>query len=172
MNKQYFIELVDYHIWANNIVCGWLDKISDEQWKHFVESSFPSIYETVLHLAASEKIWVERLKKFTNLKNLTNTFNGSKDELIKVWKDLSLNFKTFIEDFPEEDLNVKLAFKNTKGVPYNQPYWQLFAHIINHSTYHRGQLVTMLRQVGYTDLSSIDMTTYFRTKDSSNFFEG
>ena len=164
MNKQYFIELSGYHIWANKIVCGWLENISDEQWKQNVVSSFPSVYETVLHIAASEKVWLERLNKFTKHELLINTFNGSKDELIKVWKEVSEGFKKFIEDFPEDGLDEKLAFKNIKGIPHNQPYWQLFAHVINHTTYHRGQLVTMLRQVGYTELSSLDMTTYFRTK--------
>ncbi len=164
MNKQYFIELAEYTVWANNTVGDWLEKISDEQWKQFVESSFPSIYETVLHVAASDKVWVQRLKQFTEFENLTSTFKGSNKELIQVWKNGTLDFKQFIEDFPEEKLDEKLSFKNMKGIPHNQPYWQLFAHIINHATYHRGQLVTMLRQVGYKDLSSTDMTTYFRTK--------
>jgi uncharacterized damage-inducible protein DinB len=168
MTKNYFIDLADYHVWANNIVCTWLDKISDEQWKQHIVSSFPGIYDTVLHLAASEKLWVERLKKFTKHELLTETFNGTKEELIKLWQESSLNFKKFIDDFPGDSLDEKLAFKNIKGVPHNQPYWQLFAHIINHTTYHRGQVVTMLRQVGFTELSSIDMTTYFRTKAPSN----
>ena len=164
MDKQYFIELGEFNIWANNIVCGWLDKISEEQWKQPVVSSFTSIYETMLHMAASDKLWVERLNKLTQHELLVNTFNGSKKELIDIWKNESVKFKQFIEALPAESINEKLAFKNTKGIPYNQPYWQLLAHIVNHATYHRGQLVTMLRQVGYTDLSSIDMTTYFRTK--------
>ena len=164
MNKEYFIELAEYNIWANYIVCGWLEKISDEQWKQHVVSSFPGIYETVLHMASADKIWLERLKKFTQHELLINTFNGSKEELIKIWRDEFENFKKFIDDFPADQIDEKLAFKNIKGIPHNQPYWQLFAHIINHATYHRGQLVTMLRQVGYTDLSSLDMTTFFRTK--------
>ena len=164
MDKQYFIELAEFNIWANNIVCSWLDKISGEQWKQPVVSSFASIYETVLHMAASDKLWVERLNKLTQHELLINTFNGSKKELIDIWKNESVKFKQFIEALPAESINEKLAFKNTKGIPHDQPYWQLLAHIVNHATYHRGQLVTMLRQVGYTDLSSIDMTTYFRTK--------
>lgn len=165
MTKEYFLELADYHIWANNIVCEWLDKISEEQWKQNIVSSFNSIYETVLHVAAAEKLWNERLKKYTDLVNMTGTFKGSNDELLKIWKEQSENLKKFIQDFPESSLNEKLAFKNIKGIAFNLPYWQLFAHVINHSTYHRGQLVTMLRQAGYTNISSIDLTTYFRLKN-------
>ncbi len=163
MTKEYFIELSEYNIWANDIACSWLEKISDEQWKTPVISSFPSLYETVLHLAASEKLWVERLKKYTKLEILVNTFNGSKEHLINIWKKASLDFKNFIEHMPDDQFQEKLLFKNTKGVEFNQPYYQLLAHVINHATYHRGQLVTMLRQVGFTDVSSVDMTTYFRS---------
>jgi uncharacterized damage-inducible protein DinB len=164
MTKDYFIELSEYNIWANNTVCNWLEKISDEQWRQPVVSSFNSIYETILHVASAEELLVARLKRYSKLEVLTKTFKGSKKDLIKVWKEISLGIKKFIEDMPDDLLQQKLSFKNTKGIEYNLPYYQLLAHIVNHSAYHRGQVVTMLRQVGYTDITSIDMVTYFRVK--------
>lgn len=164
MPKDYFIELSEFNIWANGRVCNWLDKISDEQWKQPLVSSFNNIYETILHIVASEKIWVERLKGSSNPELLTKTFNGSKQELIELWKGISLNLKKLIEEMSEDLFQQNLLYKNTKGIEYNQPYYQLLAHVINHSTYHRGQVVTMLREVGFTDLSSTDLTTFFRTK--------
>lgn len=165
MSKKYFIELSEFNIWANDRVCSWLDKISDEQWKQPLVSSFNSIYETILHVAGAEKVWVERLQKKSNPEMLLATFTGSKAELLETWKDLSLDFKKLIEEMPEDQFQQKLLYKNTKGIEYNQPYYQLLAHVFNHSTYHRGQVVTMLRQVGFTDVNSTDMTTYFRIKN-------
>ena len=165
MTKKYFTELAEYHVWANSRICTWLEKISDEQWKQPVVSSFNSIYETTLHIAGAEKLWVERLRRYTNFEVLTQTFNGSKADLIKTWKGISLDFKRFIDDMPDDLLQEKLFFKNIKGIEHNLPYYQMLAHVINHSTYHRGQVVTMLRQVGFTELSSIDITTYFRIKN-------
>lgn len=165
MSKNYFIELSGYHIWANDRVCNWLDEISEEQWNQPLVSSFNSIYETILHITGAEKIWVERLQKHSNPEILTQTFKGSKEDLIKTWKEISLSFKNLIESMPEDQFQQKLLFKNTKGIEYNQPYYQLLAHMINHTTYHRGQVVTMLRQVGFTDVNSTDMTTYFRIKN-------
>jgi uncharacterized damage-inducible protein DinB len=63
MTKKYFQELAEYNLWANNIVCNWLEQISDEQWKQEVVSSFNSIQQTVLHLISTERVWVERFKK-------------------------------------------------------------------------------------------------------------
>ena len=165
MSKKYFIELSEYQIWANGLVCEWLGKISEEQWNQPVVSSFNSVYETIIHVAGAEKIWVERLRGHSKLEMLTGTFKGSKEDLIKLWKEISLNFKKLIEEMPEEKFQQKLLFKNTKRIEYNQPYYQLLAHVVNHSTYHRGQVVTMLRQVGFTDVESTDMTTYFRSKN-------
>jgi uncharacterized damage-inducible protein DinB len=96
---------------------------------------------------------------------LTKTFKGSKKDLIEIWKEISLGIKKFIEDMPDDLLLQKLSFKNTKGIEHSLSYYQLLAHIVNHSAYHRGQVVTMLRQVGYTDITSVDIVTYFRIKN-------
>ncbi len=165
MSKKYFTELSEYNIWANDRVCDWLGKISEEQWKQPLVSSFRSIYETILHVASAEKIWVERLQKKTSHELLSETFTGSKEDLLKTWKEISLSLKKLMEEMPEEQFQQKLLFKNTKGIEYHQPYYQLLAHVINHATYHRGQVVTMLRQVGFTEVNSTDITTYFRIKN-------
>jgi uncharacterized damage-inducible protein DinB len=165
MTKKYFIELSEYHAWANEQVCGWLEKISEEEWNRPLVSSFNSLRETILHVAGAEKIWVERLLKYPALRTLSETFNGSKKELIKIWKEISKSFKKLIKDMPEDQFHQKLKYKTTKGIEYNQPYYQLLAHVINHSTYHRGQVVTMLREVGFTDLNSTDLATFFKTKN-------
>ena len=164
MTKQYFTELAEFNIWANNKFINWLYIITDEQWKQPVESSFANIYETVLHLASSDMVWVDRLEQKHNadFDYLPKTFKGSKADLLEIWKTGALRFKNFVVNFPEDKLSEGLAFNNSKGIAHLQPYYQLFAHIVNHATYHRGQLVTMLREVGYTNLGSTDMTTYFR----------
>ena len=86
MTKKYFQELAEYNLWANNIVCGWLDQISDEQWKQDVVSSFNSIQETVLHTISAEKAWVERFKKNPQTVWIQSSFKGTKDEHISLWK--------------------------------------------------------------------------------------
>ena len=59
-------------------------------------------------------------------------------------------------------LEKNLDFKRLNGDAYSMPYYELIAHVFNHSTYHRGQLVTMLRQVGFDKVESTDMLAYFR----------
>ena len=164
MTKKYFIEFSDYNCWANQQVISWIDKLSEHQWQQSLVSSFSSIEATTLHLVGAERVWLDRLHKKENITWLPASFSGSKDMLCKLWKEGSEGLRSFCESMPGSLLAENLSFKNVKGIAFNLPYYQLFAHIFNHSTYHRGQLVTLLRQTGFTELSSLDMITYCREK--------
>lgn len=162
MTKKFFTELADYNIWANNIVCNWLEKISDEQWNQHIVSSFNSIQETILHIVGAEHIWLQRLNREEHTEWLPLSYKGSKNEHINLWKNESLGLKKFVEFFDENNMNANLDFKRINGDAYSMQHYQVLAHVFNHSTYHRGQIVTMLRQVGFTEVSSTDMLGYFR----------
>jgi uncharacterized damage-inducible protein DinB len=162
MTKAYFIELAEYNIWANTIVLSWLDKMTDEQWEKHVVSSFNSIAETVLHITSAESIWLERLNKAESPVWLQSSFKGTRKEVIDLWKKASSEIKKAVEGFNEAAMMEKLVFKRLNGDRHEMPHYQVFAHMFNHSTYHRGQLVTMLRQVGFTAVGSTDMLGFYR----------
>jgi len=149
-------------VWANDIVCSWLEKISGDQWSKEVASSFNSIQETVLHIAAAEHIWFQRMNKEKDHVWLQSGFAGTKDEHMALWKKTSAALKHFVETFDEKDLPANLDFKRLNGDAYSMPYYELLAHVFNHSTYHRGQIVTMLRQVGFTNVESTDLLGFYR----------
>ncbi len=95
---------------------------------------------------------------------LQSTYIGTKEEHIKLWKKTSTELKSFVDAFDENNLNTDLDFKRLNGDAYSMPYYQLFAHVVNHATYHRGQLVTMLRQAGFTNIKSTDLLGIYRSK--------
>jgi uncharacterized damage-inducible protein DinB len=59
-------------------------------------------------------------------------------------------------------LNNKIKFKRLNGEEYELPFYQIFAHVLNHSTFHRGQFVTLLRQVGFTKISGTDLLDFYK----------
>lgn len=162
MTKNYFTEVAEYNVWANNIVWGWLDQISDEQWNQNIVSSFNSIGETALHIVSAETIWLDRLNKVEAPVWIQSTFKGSKEETIELWKRSTAGLKKFMDEFDEAGMMDILVFKRINGDRYEMPHYQVFAHIFNHSTYHRGQLVTMLRQAGFTNVGSTDKLGFYR----------
>ncbi len=159
MTKQYFKELAAYNVWANNIVISWLTQINEEQWKQNVISSFTSIEQTVLHIVSAENAWFLRLSN-QPMHWLANDFKGAKDALILQWQNASKNLAQLIANSNENVLNEKLTFTRLNGDVNTKPFYQLFTHVFNHSTYHRGQLVTMLRQVGFENISSTDLLSF------------
>jgi uncharacterized damage-inducible protein DinB len=160
MNKNYFLELAQYNIWANQKMTNWLSQISEEQWSQKLVGSFDSIEATAIHTAGAEKVWFERMNNqaqpFLNL-----TFKGNKNDLIEIWKNTSENLKNYVSDLSEEDLKESFAYKNLKGEDFSRTRYQAIAHVFNHSTYHRGQLVNYLRQVNFTDVNTTDLIYFY-----------
>jgi uncharacterized damage-inducible protein DinB len=162
MTKSYFLELADYNIWANNKVINWLNQISEEQYNQQITSSFTTIKDTCIHIAGAEKVWLERWQMILDRMFLADDFKGTKDELIAIWQKASTDIKEFIASKPESEFENKLSFKRLNGDLFLMEFSKTFAHIFNHSTFHRGQLVTMFRQAGFTNVESTDLLSYYR----------
>jgi len=161
MTQKYFLQLAEYNVWANDTVHSWFEGISEEQWNKPLVSSFESIADTALHVAGAETAWLDRLNNVESPVWLPSVFKGNKNEAIGKWKMASAGLKFFVENFDETKMEKRLHFKRVNGTAYEMPYYQVFSHVFNHSSYHRGQLVTLLRQVGFTGLSSTDITVFF-----------
>ena len=111
MTKNYFTEVADFNVWANNIVWGWLDQISNEQWQQHIVSSFNSIAETVLHVVSAETIWLDRLNKVESPVLLQTTFKGSKEETIELWKRSTAGLKKFMDEFDKAGMMICWSLK-------------------------------------------------------------
>jgi uncharacterized damage-inducible protein DinB len=70
------------------------------------------------------------------------------------------DYKNLIENYPEENYTQIISFK-VRNEEWKMEFAQTVLHHNNHATYHRGQLVTMLRQAGFTNFSNTDLATYF-----------
>lgn len=160
MNKRYLTEIANYSNWADNAIMKWLEEINDEQWEKEVASSFSSIAKTVTHIVSAKKVWIDFWKKTPTPVFFSSTFTGSKNELIEIWKKTMADYTNFIENYPEENYTQIISFK-VRDEEWNMEFAQTVLHQNNHATYHRGQLVTMLRQTGFTNFQNTDLATYF-----------
>jgi uncharacterized damage-inducible protein DinB len=87
---------------------------------------------------------------------------GGFSEFKKLFLSQSQDFIDYVKTLDDEKLSSGFEYKSTEGTAYENKIWESIHHCMNHSTFHRGQLITMLRNVGYTDLSSTDFITYIR----------
>ncbi|MPR35378.1 DinB family protein [Salmonirosea aquatica] len=162
--KEYLLELARYNVWANAKLSAWLSQISVEQWKREFGGSFKSLEATALHIVSAEKIWFERLEGKPQ-PFLSLTFQGDRDEVLAIWKSASANLERYLVDSSEESLREKFTYRNLKGNEFTDERSKVLAHVFNHSTYHRGQLVNYLREVGFTAIESTDLINFYRLNE-------
>lgn len=160
--KEYFLSLVNYNAWANSRMCDFISAAGEESSLLVQKSSFPTIRATAFHIWDAEGIWVNRL----NGKSITGwpskDFSGSTLEGAKQWLDTSKAFAELVSKKSESDFHEMIHYNNTKGIPFQNSFQQIIAHVMNHSTFHRGQLVTMLRGADFTELKSTDLIAFYR----------
>lgn len=149
----------DYNDWANGQMAEWLGTADDEAMVREIESSFDNLRKTVLHIWSAEYLWLQVLKDEPYDNNPVANFDGTTDELIKGWLAASRAFWAYVDNLDETALN------GTRESGTDRPplaVTDIIQHCMNHSTYHRGQLVTMGRQAGLSTPPQTDYIFYVR----------
>ena len=158
-----------YTVWANAKLSQILENVDESVLKKETPSSFPTIEKTILHIWDAELIWLKRLQGESLRDWPSKNFSGGRDTLISAWVEHSVTFKEYIDGKGEAFLRETINYTNTSGHPYSNSVEEIIYHVVNHGTFHRGQIITMLRANGVTKLadsealSSTDLITYLRT---------
>lgn len=155
--------LYDYDEWATKRVLDMLSPLSEEQFKKDLSSSHGGIHGTAAHIYAADWIWFERWKGNAPTSLFKAEDAPSVQALKERWDVHFKEIRQFISTLNDQKLQSPLAYKDIKGNPYNQPLYHQMQHKVNHSTYHRGQIITMLRQIGAKPQST-DLINYYRLK--------
>lgn len=162
--KKLFEQYAAYNLWANQRIVEMINNLSDELLNKEIVSSFNSIYKTLLHLWDVEDIWWQRIKLAEQQVWQSDTYNGSVMELTNNLLAQSKKWKEWVDMATEAALQHEFIYKNSKKDQFKQPVYETLIHLFNHQTYHRGQLITMLRQAGQTNIHNTDLVSYLRKK--------
>ena len=160
--KELLTQYATFNLWANQKMTDAIALLPEEKINAEIISSFPSLFKTVLHLLDGESIWWQRLKLQEHIERPSETFTGSFEELQKKLLQQSSLFSEWVSNANEPQLQHVFAYIREKE-QNKQPVWQMLMHLFNHNSYHRGQLVTMLRQSGVTKIPSTDFAAYLRS---------
>jgi len=85
------------------------------------------------------------------------------DSLRKKWAEQEARLLAFVGKLTQEDLNRVIEYETLKFGVYRNPLWQSMQHVVNHGTYHRGQVTTLLRQLGAQPILT-DLMHYYRER--------
>jgi len=149
-------DLTAYNLWANKTIIEWLKTKPEDKMEQEVPSSFTSIRATYTHMCHTEAFWLSVVKETLppqseEFKNINALFNS----VIKT----SEEFYKYTDSLNETDI-IKTCYLDTPWVKGERPKYEFIQHIMNHSTYHRGQIVTIGRNTGITDAPMTDYNYY------------
>jgi uncharacterized damage-inducible protein DinB len=155
---------LDYHYWARDIILDAVAPLSPEQFTHSIESSFKSVRDTVAHMYGAEWLWYNRwtgkldatMPKYDSWPDVTS--------IKKAWLDHEVRLRTFVNDEGEAGVTRVYNYKSLAGQPTSSVFWEMLVHVVNHGSYHRGQVTTLLRQLGAPPPKQTDMIAFFRMR--------
>lgn len=161
--KQLLVSFTEYEQWANARILQVIASLTNEQVCQDISSSFPSVYKTVLHIWDANTIWWQRLHKAEEIIVPSLSFHPTMAEIEKGLLNSNRQWAEWVRACSEEQLNEILSYRSMSGDAYAQPVKDIVLHINNHGTYHRGQLVTMLRQLGVKVIPQVDYILFNRS---------
>jgi uncharacterized damage-inducible protein DinB len=165
MTLQDLRTLLDYQYWARDRILTALEPLTAEQFTRDMGSSFKSIRDTVAHMLGAELVWYARWRGDMAKLPPADQFPDVAT-LRRVWQDHESRMRAFVEDLGEAGVTRVFEYKLLSGAAGASPFWQMLQHVVNHSSYHRGQLTTLLRQLGAEPPRSTDMITFHRERPS------
>lgn len=155
--------LFEYTVWANHRILRGAATLGVDDYKKDLGSSFGGVRGTLVHVMGAEWIWLERFKGVSHRQFMDE---GDFPDIVALrdrWAAIEEHRQAWVRNVRDADLAAALRYTNTRGEPYTAPLWQLVQHVVNHSTYHRGQVVAFLRQLRATPMGT-DLLTWDRER--------
>ena len=163
MNLEELRMLLDYHYWARDRVLDAAGKLTPDQLTRDLGSSFRSVRDTLAHTYAAEWAWCSRWNgQSPAAPPPLDTFPDVATLRAK-WTDLEGNVRAVLDRMGAQGLDREIEYTMINGDARRSVFWHMLQHVVNHASYHRGQVTTMLRQLGAPPPQGMDLITFYRT---------
>lgn len=148
--RNYYELMAEYNKWMDDKIYAVCGEIPDNARKKDMGAFFKSIHGTLNHIYYGDIAWLERLRdnKFTPRKLGADIFNDF-DELRAAQEKTDIEIIDWAKTLTPEYLSSTYDYvSNVEGFKRTLPRWVLAAHMFNHQTHHRGQVTTLIKQLG------------------------
>lgn len=154
-----------YHLWANKVLLERIKELPSNVLYKEINSSYPNIAQTFSHIYVVDVMWLQVLKGISmqealgaSMALLEKTNLYSVDEFIKSFEELTSQYEEWMNN--QKDLEQKINLNNPWSGARETVYSEILFHVVNHGTYHRGNITTMLRQQGHASTMN-DLALYW-----------
>jgi uncharacterized damage-inducible protein DinB len=156
--------LLEYHYWARDRVLDAAAALTAEQFTRDLGSSFKSVRDTLAHMYAAEWAWCSRWNGHSPAALLAADLFPDVGTLREKWRELETNVHAVLDRMGQQGVDEVIAYTMLKGDARSSVFWQMVQHVVNHASYHRGQVTTMLRQLGAAPPQGMDLITFYRMR--------
>jgi len=163
LDKEDLGRLLEYTVWANHRVMRVAATLTVDDFKRDLRSSHGGVRGTLTHMMGAEWIWLERFKGVSPTRGLDESEFADIVALRDRWTVIEEHRADWFRSLREPDPAVPVSFRTLAGTAFEAPLWELLQHVANHSSYHRGQVVALLRQLGARTVST-DMLLWDRER--------
>jgi uncharacterized damage-inducible protein DinB len=149
-DREHVVRMFNYHHWAGDRVFDVVAELPaadlDKKWG----GSFGTGRALLRHVVGVERLWYERWNGNSpkGVPEFSPAFAGS--DFRAEWKKSQADQKRFLDGLSSDRLSSDLSYVNMKGEHWTYPLAELLTHLVNHGTYHRGQITHLLRDLGQT----------------------
>ncbi|WP_257350864.1 DinB family protein [Pseudalkalibacillus decolorationis] len=146
--------LYEYHIWSNKRVMEHIKVLPNEVFNKEIQSVFPSISEVINHIYITDHLWLSVMAEegfdqiMSSVQRITEETKGrTLVEMEAMYLELTERFVGFLHK--QGDLDRPMTIEHPHYGQLEVSLSELIQHVVNHGTYHRGNVTAMLRQMGH-----------------------
>lgn len=166
MNIEDLRTLYSYNRWANHRACEAARDLEARDFVRDLGASHSSVRGTLVHIMWGEWLWLQRWRAESPTLVFTSDDFPDVTTIEARWSTVWREQEQFIDRLTAEDLRERVSYENLQGQRWEYTRAQMMQHVVNHSSYHRGQVATSLRQLGTTPHAT-DFLLFFDETDST-----
>jgi uncharacterized damage-inducible protein DinB len=138
-----------YNAWAHRRVWDCVAQVSDDLWTQSVGYSLGSLQSQYVHVLSVDRRWFARLKGEAPPAALSIEAFPTREILWAAWERAEAYHRAFLADVTDEELAMEIEYDLPhRGGPKRNTGWEILAHVVNHGTDHRGQILATLHGLG------------------------
>ncbi len=157
--------LLDFHYWARDRVFEAVQTLPPDDFARPLGNSFESVRDTLAHTYGADWIWQARWEGHAPTVLPPATQFADLDAIRTAWADVEERTRALVSRLGESGIQKRMEYRAMDGTVLSQVFSRMLQHVVNHGSYHRGQVTTLLRQLGAAPPRSTDLIAYYRERD-------
>lgn len=164
MTSAELLSLLDYHYWARDRVLDAVSALTPDLLTREMGGSFRNLHETLVHIYSGEVAWHQRWIGLSPTAHVDPSTIADVATLRERWTALEMQVREFVQTAGDAGVNRLFDYQTFAGARGQSTLGDMTRHLVNHASYHRGQVTMLLRQLGAPPPKAMDLMHFLRDR--------